>query len=204
MVKKGRKICSNCGLINDDDAKYCEKCGFNLNGHSPKIKGKSTSSTVKYLAILCVVLVAVFGITVGYLIQSSQGVSNETETQNNSIANQSVQNVSSNNTTKSESSGSKIIDQMKMVGGGDGDIPKSSDTLKAYEYSPDYVEVIINMHNLDTGEKTKQTITFQKLSGNELVETIKVTGDSQATIHHHTTSLNAAEYYWKVWKPNSV
>jgi hypothetical protein len=77
--------CPKCGTNNDSDAKYCEKCGTRLNG-SPKITEENTSPAVKYLIVICIILVAGLGIAAGYIFQGHPSDSNSTQVQSNIIS----------------------------------------------------------------------------------------------------------------------
>lgn len=68
--------CPNCGNENDMDAKFCEKCGFDLKrspgrpyARPPVKEGMATST--KVLIIACIVLVAGLGLTIGLLWQTN-------------------------------------------------------------------------------------------------------------------------------------
>ncbi|HEX3013230.1 MAG TPA: pseudomurein-binding repeat-containing protein, partial [Methanobacterium sp.] len=77
--------CPKCGANNDSDAKYCEKCGTPLNG-SPKVTEENTSPAVKYLIVICVILVAGLGIAAGYIFQGHPTASNSNQVQSNVIS----------------------------------------------------------------------------------------------------------------------
>ena len=57
--------CQNCGHENDPDAKYCEKCGSNLN------KSGMQSST-KILIVVVIILVAGLGLVSGMMLMKNQ------------------------------------------------------------------------------------------------------------------------------------
>lgn len=78
--------CPKCGSNNDLDAKFCEKCGNNLN--SKVIKGKQSNINIKYLIIICVILVLGLSIAAGYLLQGN--TSSNQQTQNNAQITQST------------------------------------------------------------------------------------------------------------------
>lgn len=77
--------CPKCGTNNDSDARYCEKCGTNLN-KSSKFTEENTSPAVKYLIVICVILVAGLGIAAGYIFQGHPAASNSTQVQSNVIS----------------------------------------------------------------------------------------------------------------------
>ncbi len=89
--------CQNCGHENDPDAKFCEKCGFNLN------KSSMPDST-KILIVIVIVLVAGLGLVSGMMLMKNQAkpVANNT-TVNITKANN---NTTVTNNSKSASSGS--------------------------------------------------------------------------------------------------
>ena len=60
--------CPKCGLNNDEDAKYCEKCGTLIKKNT-KTGEEHTGTSVKYLIVICVILVAGLGIVAGYILQ---------------------------------------------------------------------------------------------------------------------------------------
>ena len=88
--------CPKCGFNNDEDAKFCEQCGISLNAGSKIIREIKTNSNVKYLAILCIVLVVGIGITAGMVL--NKNTNNESSiVGNNSTGNMSSQNITDNN-----------------------------------------------------------------------------------------------------------
>ena len=70
--------CQNCGHDNDADAKYCEKCGSNLN------KSGMPSST-KILIVVVIILVAGLGLVSGMMLMKNQ--QQEPVSSNNTINN---------------------------------------------------------------------------------------------------------------------
>lgn len=94
-------FCPKCGYKNDNDATYCQKCGTNLNKSSKSGKKRKSNSIVKYIIILCVVLVVGVGITAGMLIEENLGNSKISATENNSTENQTSQNVTPQNNQSS-------------------------------------------------------------------------------------------------------
>ena len=62
---KGKQICPKCGLINDDNAKYCEKCGVPLNESVTHAVNRTKSIII---IGLCVILLS--GLAFGVLIES--------------------------------------------------------------------------------------------------------------------------------------
>jgi len=83
-------FCPKCGENNDADAKFCEKCGTNLKSsfmlaEGPKV-AKKTDSNVKYLLLICVVLVVVLAVAAAYLFYSHPAASNASQTPNNTIS----------------------------------------------------------------------------------------------------------------------
>ena len=66
--------CPKCGTENDEDAKYCQKCGLILKKdmHKRNIprneKNEGMSKTVKGLIIACVILIAGIGVAAGMLL----------------------------------------------------------------------------------------------------------------------------------------
>jgi len=77
--------CPKCGINNDSDAKYCEKCGTRLKG-SLNVTKENTSPAVKYLVVICVILVVGLGIAAGYIFQNHNSASNSTQLQSNVIS----------------------------------------------------------------------------------------------------------------------
>jgi Predicted membrane protein len=85
-------FCPKCGSKNEEDSKFCEKCGTNLyddseitteNTGSPS---NSTGSSVKFLIVICIVLVAGLGIAAGYIFHAHGTTSNSSQTQSNSLS----------------------------------------------------------------------------------------------------------------------
>jgi len=58
-------ICPECGNQNDNDARFCEKCGRQLGDN----KNIGMTNTVKALIIVCFVLVCLLGVAAGLLMQ---------------------------------------------------------------------------------------------------------------------------------------
>ena len=68
-------ICPKCKYNNDEDARYCEKCGASLK----KSESKGINKNTKILIVACVILVAAFGISVGYILNGSSVNNNPTQ-----------------------------------------------------------------------------------------------------------------------------
>lgn len=77
--------CPKCGSNNDEDAKYCEKCGTLIKKNT-KTGEEHTGTSVKYLIVICVILVAGLGIAAGYIFYNNSGTSNSSQVQNNTIS----------------------------------------------------------------------------------------------------------------------
>lgn len=66
--------CPKCGSPNDEDAKYCEKCRFNIqksNYSGNIIENKGMSTSTKALIVLCILIVGVLGVTAGFMFQNT-------------------------------------------------------------------------------------------------------------------------------------
>lgn len=59
--------CPKCRANNDVDAKFCEKCGTKLVSPTKNSKESSNQNNI-YLIIGCTILIAILGVTAGYLI----------------------------------------------------------------------------------------------------------------------------------------
>lgn len=77
--------CPKCGSNNDEDAKYCEKCGTLIKKNTKTVE-EHTSPSVKYLIIICVIMVAGLGIAAEYIFYNNSGTSNSSKVQNNIIS----------------------------------------------------------------------------------------------------------------------
>ena len=85
--------CQKCGYENDMDATFCEKCGAKLTSSfstiapsKPIRKEESMAKSTKILIVVCVILIAGLGISIGVLMQMNKGegtviVNNSTVTQ---------------------------------------------------------------------------------------------------------------------------
>ena len=92
-------ICDNCGHKNDTDAKFCEKCGSNLNK-------SSLHNSTKILIVIVIVLVAGLGVAGGYILFSKNNPQNTlTVVNNSSAANNTTSNSSNSPQTTSSSNG---------------------------------------------------------------------------------------------------
>ncbi len=68
--------CPKCGSYNDEDAKYCEKCGENLKRdiHSRNVsridgnRSNGMSTSLKALIVVCIILVVGISVAVGMLV----------------------------------------------------------------------------------------------------------------------------------------
>ena len=78
-------FCPKCGTKNDEDAEFCEKCGINLNDDSGITKENSVFP-VKFLVVICIVLVAGLGIAAGYIFHAPGATSNSSQTQSSMIS----------------------------------------------------------------------------------------------------------------------
>ncbi|MDP3033865.1 MAG: pseudomurein-binding repeat-containing protein [Methanobacteriaceae archaeon] len=89
MPIPSEKICPNCRTKNDEEAKFCEKCGTPLKAI---VKNEGMSSKNKILIIICIILVIVLGVAVGVMMKNSQEapnvqVQNESNINSNQISN---------------------------------------------------------------------------------------------------------------------
>jgi hypothetical protein len=75
--------CQNCGHINDSNAKFCEKCGTNLN----KAPSEAMSNTTKVLIIAVVILVGSLGLVSGMMLMNNQAKPITNTTVNNTNGN---------------------------------------------------------------------------------------------------------------------
>ncbi len=99
-------FCPKCGTKNKENAKFCEKCGNNLNAAS-KITKKNAGSPVKFLIVICVILVAGLGIAAGYILNpGSTSNSSGNYQQLDSSSNDSSSNGSNPDSSNSVSSNS--------------------------------------------------------------------------------------------------
>ncbi len=66
--------CPKCQHNNDVDAKYCEKCGKSLK----EVESKGLSTNTLILIVICIILVAGIGISVGFILKGTGSVNNNT------------------------------------------------------------------------------------------------------------------------------
>ena len=105
-------FCPKCGTKNRENAEFCEKCGNNLNAAS-KITKKNAGSPVKFLIVICVILVAGLGISAGYILNpGATSNSSGTYQQLGSSSNDSSSNGSNPDSSNSvnSNSGSSSLD----------------------------------------------------------------------------------------------
>lgn len=79
-------ICPKCQHNNDKDAKFCEKCGTSLKKPIQPSKSNGISTTTLGLIIVCIILVAGLGITVGYILNGSSEKNSTTQASNTQIS----------------------------------------------------------------------------------------------------------------------
>jgi uncharacterized membrane protein YkoI len=98
--------CQRCGQENDGDADFCESCGANLNplknggSRQPSHDGGMKQST-KILIAVCILLVAVLGVSAAALSQlNKQPIANNTNTSNITVNSSANQNQSTQTSTK--------------------------------------------------------------------------------------------------------
>ncbi|MGB9980131.1 zinc-ribbon domain-containing protein [Methanobacterium sp.] len=111
-------FCPKCGTENKEDAKFCKKCGINLNDDSGITK-ENAGSPVKFLIVICIVLVAGLGIAAGYIFHGSGVASNSSGTYQQSVPssndsssnNSSLDNSSSGNSSSLNSSSNKSVNK---------------------------------------------------------------------------------------------
>ncbi len=98
--------CSNCGHENDADAKFCEKCGSNLNK-------SSIPASTKILIVVVIVLVAGLGLVSGMMLMKNQAkpISNNTTGANNNTGTNNSTSSSSNSPQTSSNSGNSSNDE---------------------------------------------------------------------------------------------
>ena len=73
------KNCKNCGSENIDSAKFCEKCGAELEfskvPETPKKSGKSNNTLIILLVVALIAIVSIVGILAVGMIQIPVGTS---------------------------------------------------------------------------------------------------------------------------------
>ena len=127
-------FCPKCGTKNKKNAQFCEKCGNNLNAAS-KITKENTGSLVKFLIVICVVLVAGLGIAAGYILNpgiasNSSGIYQKpVSSSNNSNSNGS--NPDSSNSVSSNSVSSNS-DSSSLAGSSSSESSGGSDKRMCY------------------------------------------------------------------------
>ena len=137
--------CQNCGNENDPDAKFCEKCGLNLN------KSSMPDST-KILIVVVIVLVAGLGLVSGMMLMNNQAkpISNNTTITANNTTNSSSQNNQTNsiNQDKSSNSNNNYISESQALSIAKSAWPVSGATYDISSYptsdSPYYWVVVHN------------------------------------------------------------
>ena len=137
--------CQNCGNENDPDAKFCEKCGLNLN------KSSMPDST-KILIVVVIVLVAGLGLVTGMMLMNNQAkpISNNTTITVNNTTNSSSKNIQSNtnNQDKSSNSNNNYISESQALSIAKSAWPVSGATYDISSYptsdSPYYWVVVHN------------------------------------------------------------
>jgi uncharacterized protein HemX len=119
---------------NDPDAKFCEKCGLNLN------KSSMPDST-KILIVVVIVLVAGLGLVTGMMLMNNQAkpISNNTTITANNTTNSSSQNNQTNsiNQDKSSNSNNNYISESQALSIAKSAWPVSGATYDISSY-PNY------------------------------------------------------------------
>ena len=80
-----------CGASNGKYARFCERCGTKIRDSSmlakgPKVTEEKKGSNVKYLILVCVVLVAVLAVAAAYIFYGHPAASNASQAPNNTIS----------------------------------------------------------------------------------------------------------------------
>ena len=140
--------CQNCGHENDPDAKFCEKCGANLN------KSGMLNST-KILIVVVIVLVAGLGLVSGMMLMNNQAkpIANNTTITVNNTTNSSSQNNQSNtnNQDNSSNNNNNYISESQAISIAKSAWPVSGATYSISTYptsnSPYYWVAVINNNN---------------------------------------------------------
>jgi uncharacterized protein HemX len=137
--------CQNCGHENDPDAKFCEKCGSNLNK-------SSIPASTKILIVVVIVLVAGLGLVSGMMLMNNQAkpISNKTTANNTSATNNSTSS-SNPQITNSSNSNNNYISESQALSIAKSAWPVSGATYSISTYptsnSPYYWVAVINNNN---------------------------------------------------------
>lgn len=141
-------ICPECGTRNDDDAKYCEKCGRQLKGK----KSGGMSNTVKGLIIVCFVLVCLLGVAAGFLMQPDQQPKVATDNQTDNTVETPQDNTYQPTWHKIDSFSGSVDDYRSFTTQGDKfKITFSSVPMITYE--PSWMDVFVYKNNGLVGSK---------------------------------------------------
>ncbi len=159
--------CQNCGHENDTDAKFCEKCGLNLN------KSSMPNST-KILIVVEIVLVAGLGLVSGMMLMNNQAklinnnttvanntpvVNNTTSPSNNVNTPKKTQSFNNNNTQSTKQTQQITASQAEDIAAQDtGQTPIDVEYVPAYNYY--HVDLQV------TGQKYTDYVFVDATTGN--------------------------------------
>lgn len=188
--------CKNCGYNNDDNAKFCERCGAELKKQSdfrrqPPIKdGMSNTNIILIIAVI--VLIASLGLTTGMLLTNKGPVANNTT--NISVGENNAPSSTQNN---AQGNGPELIDSNSISGNSDI-YGHFSYEWKTYKNS-DYNLVIYSIFTNEQQKNLKQTGTLT--TGNpgyvRIIVEPKASGSSSWA--SETSKQNYAtivDFYW--------
>lgn len=183
--------CPNCGSENNDDAKFCKKCGTPLKceiNHQKMINSQNNSSdnTTKYIIIVLVVIAIVLAGIFVYIYGFGSNQSNDSQPQqvDNSNADDSVQ-TSEQPEKTAETSGSQSSPSSISILGG------SFSTGSAEE---DKTYARINVGTAHAGENVIVQIFYSR-DGNSLNHGNMVPATVHSDGYLEIASADAYHYY---------
>lgn len=188
--------CSNCGYNNDNDAKFCEKCGANL-GHVPQ-KASGMSTTNKILIIAVIVLILLVGIVAGMLLTSNAPVNNTT-VNNTSVA---VSDPVTTQTNTTDTNSPKLIDSGSTSGTDSTDGPFTFE-WKTFEATENNL-IIYSTYTAGT-RSVKQTNTLKKYDDMRVEIIVEPKASGKSSYDTVTTMFGAStvvDYYWNHLRSN--
>lgn len=197
MPRRHFMRCSNCGYNNDNDAKFCEKCGANL-GHVPQ-KASGMSTTNKILIIAVIVLILLVGIVAGMLLTSNAPVNNTTANNTSITVSEPV---TTPTTTTSDINSPKLIDSGSTSGTDSTDGPFTFE-WKTFEATENNL-IIYSTYTAGT-RSVKQTNTLKKYDDMRVEIIVEPKASGKSSYDTVTTMFGAStvvDYYWNHLRSN--
>lgn len=154
--------CPNCGLENEDGAKFCKSCGEKLQKNSTANDSVFEQKSNKNILIICATVIICVIVIAGAIVLLSNG-SNDSVSSNGEVNDDSVSADENVDDTSSESNGMRIISGSIYSGGYSTDGRIVCNVYVGTEHANEHVKISVlykqNARALNQGNIVPTTVT---------------------------------------------